>query len=377
MPSSLKGERTEGRPELPVLRLLSQVVGASLCAVCGTCVAVCPEGCLEAGDESPVYLGGCSSCMACVECCSGKELPMPELERHLFGRVRGDEEHLGVYDSAHVGHAVEPHVRRAGTSGGVVTALLTALLHEERVTAALCTVFDEDLPYRPVAAILRDPDAILAAAQSKYALTPQLAALPKARPGDRLAVVGLPCQIAGLRKVSLAGRLRVEVAVTVGLFCLSGFHLDATRFIVEEVMGLSLHDGTSLEYRHGSFPGSPSVTTKTGERRSIPYSEAKQHLRMFRPYRCMVCCDWSAELADLSAGDLWSDPSRRGYTSLLVRTRPGAEALRVAERSGAVYMEPADGALIAQNPGFYYKKHANAVFLREARAHGLPCPTYP
>ncbi|MCL5943037.1 MAG: Coenzyme F420 hydrogenase/dehydrogenase, beta subunit C-terminal domain [Actinobacteria bacterium] len=268
-------------------------------------------------------------------------------------------------------------MRETGTSGGVVTALLGALLAEGYVTAVLATTFDTNLPYRPVPVLLRDWHSVQAAAQSKYALTPQLTALRDARPSDRLAVVGLPCQVAGLRKASLAGHLRQEIVLSVGLFCLSSFHLDATRFIVEQVMGLFLDDVTRLEYRHGPFPGSFSVSTRAGERHSMPYSEAKQYLRMFRPYRCIVCFDWSAELADISAGDLWSDPSRHGYTSLLVRTPGGAKALEIAERLEAVRVEPVGRALIVQNPGFYYKKHGNAVFIRDARRYGLPCPTYP
>lgn len=362
----------------PVERLLAEVVSAGLCARCGTCVAVCPEGCLTpAPDYTPEYGEGCTECSACLDSCPGRELPMARLERHAFGRERAGGDELGSYRTALAGHATDAQTWSRGTSGGVATALLCGLLERGAITAAVVTTFDADRPYSPVATIARGAAAVRAAAQSKYALTPQVAVLRGARPGDRLAFVGLPCQIAGLRKASLAGHNLPAVWLTIGLFCLSNFYLEATTFIIEHVLGLSLESVEQVAYREGPFPGAFVATTRSGERHSLPYPEARAYFRMYRPYRCITCRDWSSELADLSIGDLFGDPERDAHCSVLVRTELGERVVADMVAAGHIYVESLDPAAIARNPGFFYKKRGNKAFIADARAHGLPSPTYP
>ncbi len=362
----------------PVVQdLFDDVVSSGLCARCGTCVAVCCEDCLDVGaDLTPVYVGGCTSCSACVTSCPGRELPMGDLEREAFGRRRVEEDELGVYGEALAAQATDPETRDTGTSGGVVTALLLSLLESDAINGAVVTIFDPERPYLPVAAIARDAEAIKNAAQSKYALTPQVAALRDAQPGDRLAFVGLPCQIAGLRKAAAAGYSPAEISLSVGLFCLSNFYFEATTFIIEEVLGLRLQDVVRLAYREGSFPGAFSVTTRSGTTHEVPYPDARSYLRMYRPYRCITCSDWSSELADLSIGDMYGDPDHKGFSAVLVRSKRGEEALGVLRQHAAVLVEPSDPLIIATNPGFLYKKRGNRAVIVDAREHGLPTPTY-
>ncbi|MHB0981742.1 MAG: Coenzyme F420 hydrogenase/dehydrogenase, beta subunit C-terminal domain [Thermoleophilia bacterium] len=302
---------------------------------------------------------------------------MAELERRAIGRERNEDNELGAYRTALAAHAADPHVRSAGTSGGVVTSLLVGLLEAGAITGAVVTAFEAERPYRPVPTIVRDVASIKKAAQSKYALTPQVAALRDARHDDRLAFVGLPCQVAGLRKAELAGRGLPTVSVIIGLFCLSNFYREATTYIIEHVLGLPLDVVADVAYRDGPFPGAFTVTTNAGSRHHLPYPEARAYFRMYRPYRCITCSDWSAELADISVGDLFGDPSREAYSSVLVRTERGERALAAMVEAGDILVEDGDPDAISRNPGFYYKKRGNASFIADARAHGLPTPTYP
>lgn len=302
---------------------------------------------------------------------------MALLERHVFGRSRAEESELGVYRAALAGHAVDPGMWGAGTSGGVVTALLCGLLEMGAITGAVVTAFDPDRPYSPIATIVRDVATIRSAAQSKYALTPQVAALRGARSSDRLVFVGLPCQIAGVRKASLAGHDLPAVYLTIGLFCLSNFYLEATTFIIEHVLALSLESVERVSYREGPFPGAFVVATHAGARHSLPYPDARAYFRMYRPYRCITCYDWSSELADISIGDLFGDPARDAHCSVLGRTDRGEGIIADMAAAGRIHVEEADPEAIARNPGFFYKKRGNRAFIADARAHGLPSPSYP
>ena len=361
----------------PVRALRRGVINSGLCAVCGTCAAVCPDGSWDFSKGEPEYRGGCSGCGRCLDACPGADLPMAELEQFYFGRERSEGDELGFYRSLHTGYALDDELRAAGTAGGWVTALLCGLLESGRITGAVVTGFSQEEPWRPEAFIARTPEGIRSAAQSKYALTPQNLALLDARHEDRLAVVALPCQVAGIRKAQATGAQLPKIELLLGLYCLSNFLIDATVYLIEGVFGVSMEEVSRVAYREGEFPGNFRVVTREGVQRDLAYPEAKQHLRMYRPYRCTVCYYWSAELADISVGDLWSDPSREAYSSIVVRSAIGEETAGWAGAEGLVYLESLEAALVTDNPGFRYKKRGNAVTIREARRHRLPTPTYP
>jgi len=341
-------------------------------------VAVCPETCLKIQDVEPVLDGDCSDCGACVDSCPGETLPMGRMGQVAFNNKRGSGEELGFFRSLWAGYSRDQAVREAGTSGGLVTQLITDMMENGEIDAALVTGFCENHPWRARPVVVHTPAGVRAHAQSKYTMSAQNAALRDLGKKERVALVGLPCQIAGLRKAQAGGwGLEPDIVLAIGLFCLSNFLPEGTEYMIREVFGVNLEDVERVAYREGEFPGSIVVESKDGSRKSLPYPEAKQHLRPFRPYRCMVCYDWSSELADVSVGDLWSDPEREAHSCAVARSRRGEEILLSAGSAETIHLERIQAHLVTDNPGFRYKKRGNAAFIRHVRQHGLPCPDYP
>src|SRR5581483_9491411 len=114
--------------------------------------------------------------------------------------------------------------------GGAVTALLSALLVAGEIDGALVSKpsADPDEPWKGVATIATTPAEVAASSGSFYNQTMALAALDLSGydlpPKPRLAVVGTPCEVQGLRAMQArrwpTGAHRVDaVVLSIALLC--------------------------------------------------------------------------------------------------------------------------------------------------------------
>lgn len=376
------------------VELQNRVIQRGLCTACGTCAGICIAGAIGWGykdnEPLPELIGSCTGCGLCTIICPGEEVNIPLLEQFVFGRVREEKiPDLGVYRYARAGCAVDRDIRKHGASGGLVTALLIYALEKGLVDCALVAGYRPDQPWRTEAKLAVTRQQLLAAAQSKYACVPVSALLNRAYKEGyrRLAVVGLPCQIHGLRKMQYHGQpayLSRAVVLTVGLFCASQFYFEGTyHLLVEHLKVEKLEDITSLNYRDGDWPGHLTVELKDGRKLLLDRHQYMYHHLMpaYKRDRCEMCVDWSAELADLSVGDYWRPRVREkrdlvGVSSCLVRTPAGEELLEGAEKSGYVETISLKADSLAAGIGYELKKHAAAFRLRQRRHFGWPVPNY-
>jgi Pyruvate/2-oxoacid:ferredoxin oxidoreductase delta subunit len=94
--------------------LLKDVIDAGLCTACGTCVAVCPKESItwDQEQEKAIVSALCkSSCPLCFKVCPGKDIPVPDLEKFIFGRQRSLEDYrehyLGISERCLQGYATD------------------------------------------------------------------------------------------------------------------------------------------------------------------------------------------------------------------------------------------------------------------------------
>ena len=360
------------------LDLLAEVLEPELCARCGGCVAVCPSQLLRlAEDMSPVLqdtvnpLTACGSCNLCVQICPGKSPGTAQSERRLFGRVREPSERwTGIARAFYFVECPDPHIRRHASAGGAGTALLLTALRTGLVDAVVVIGRDPEKPWRSKALITSDEDSVIPSGQSSYCITPNLHELA-ASPYERLALVGLPCEIQALNKMrNLPSPPPVadKVLLTLELACSSSTRVEGTEHIVTELLDVELDDVVKLKYRQGEYPGSFSVTLKDSTTRAIPFWKSVQTFSKFKTFRCRSCPDWWSGLADVSICD--GDPNifktsrnaakSRRCSMVVPRTSQGAALIRQAEDLGLLLVKPAQFDE-AGNMGLQRKRHRSRL----------------
>jgi coenzyme F420 hydrogenase subunit beta len=234
---------------------------------------------------------------------------------------------LGVVRASYSVRAKDPHL--GIQDGGAVSALLVSLLEACVIDGALVSKPSEDpsTPWKGVPTIATNAEEVRAAAGSFYNQTMGLAALDLAAtdvgPNPRIAVVGTPCEVQGLRAMQLrpwsTGAHRVDaVVLTVALLCTKSF--DYESLILRELQA----------ERHVDLARVSKVDITRG-RMIVEYADGAvavdEPVREFHGASlkgCSECSDFLGRAADISMGSVGSDD---GWTSVIVRTPQGRDAL--------------------------------------------------
>jgi coenzyme F420 hydrogenase subunit beta len=372
--------------KLPVEILIETVVETGLCARCGTCVGACSANNLAMEDPLGACLAAaadtCTSCGLCLECCPGASVDFAPLEKALFGDAAPNRL-LGVVRGAYLAHASDAVIRRKGSSGGVVTAMLLDLVGRGEAKGAVLFAPHRKEPWRGWGRIASSAEEIVAAAQSRYHLSPLNTALGEIPgPGGDYAYAGLPCQIHGLRKLQAAGwkRAGLRLSPIIGIYCGNNLYYEATRVMLRKLGVKRPEDLAELSYREGAWPGSFAARTADGAVRAISKLDFNQVIPFYINRRCLFCVDLTNELADLSVGDGWAKEGSGGdgWSVVLIRTETGERAFDRAVRSGVIESEPItlDAAERMHSHAFDLKKTGSFLRLRLWSGWGCAVPRY-
>ena len=369
-------------------RTIEMVVQDGLCTGCGTCSGICPRHAIEmaidlaGGTYRPKILAEeCDLCGLCLQCCPGYSVDFRRLNRDIFGR-QPDDALLGNYIACYTGHAADYELRYNSASGGLVTAVLVFALESGIIDGALVTRMSEDNPLEPHPFLARTIEEIIAAARSKYCPVPANVAIEQIlrEPGS-FAVVGLPCHIQGIRKAEAVDRtLAQKICLHLGVFCGYSPSFRWTEFMLRR-KGIRKDEVAKMDYRSEGWPGKTSIWLRNGRDLSIPYGEAGAAWEFFSPRRCSLCCDHTAELADISFGDAWLPElavDRTGTSVVISRSRQGEALLRKAVAARVLELETTSARKAAQSQkaGLYLKKQVISSSLAFSRALGRRTPDY-
>jgi coenzyme F420 hydrogenase subunit beta len=370
--------------------LRQAVISQQLCARCGICAGVCPCNAIAFDPQNfPILSGECRACGFCAECCPGADVNLPVLAHELSGK-ENTRSPLGHIESAYVAHAADAQTRRAGASGGLITALLLFLLSVGQIDGAIVVEADPDRRHLTRGVLATSPDAIRNAAQSKYCVTPSMAALRDIRTRKgRFAVVASPCQVQGLRKLAhVDSKLFEKIAVIFGICCSCTMSAAGWQEALRAA-GIRREDVARFEFRGGGWPGGMFVRKKDGS--GVPLHPGAAYgtvvnvmFRLFGPERCRLCVDGTAELADLSFGDFWAFDYADEFsrlercTQVFQRTAKGRDILRNAEQAGAVVLHPLPAEKISARTVAMVrgKRSRAAIYMAKRQRRGLLNPDY-
>lgn len=343
--------------------LLKEVVAPGFCLGCGACVASCPFNVLELVDGKPKLIGKCEACEICYAQCP-QTAPDESLQGLVFNET--SEDPLGFYRRAISAKALDGEILARGQDGGLVTSMLAALLERGSIDGAVVVAHQDWLPQPKVAT---SKPELVECAGSKYSRAPVLLGLEDAVELymlERIALVGLPCQIKAFRRMQLdklaVPKLADRVKLCVGLFCMETFTYGPLfKQTMEGQLGLNLKEITKLDIKKGKFliysPGKPP--------KELDLSSMKQ----FVDLPCKLCADFTSELADISVGSIGSP---LGCSTALLRTEAGAKAFEAASGSLSIKREP-NLDLVRRTSA--HKKKLAASEVEQRRKSGQPLPS--
>ena len=337
-------------PEKPQwAELFTEVVTSGLCTGCAACVVVCPYDVLEYDDSDGRYkpfhvdadggpdncTHGVKGCTLCTRACPRFRTWEPEIDNHLFGRERTDEEVAGVSLEIVLARATDPEVHVLGQDGGLVSALLIWALEHDMIDAALVSALEGDgTTWKAIPAVARNREDVLATAGSRYTYSANTLAYAEAIEGgaERIALVGMGCQASAppVMAARRAGKVARRFTLNIGLLCSKTFDDAIFPELFEARYGLPRQDIVKMNIK-GVF----QVWMRDGSYHEVPLKEAHAWTRE----GCTSCPDFAAEHADISTGGIGAF---NDWTLTMIRTERGREVFSAMVEAGAIETRPID-----------------------------------
>ncbi|MEL6380475.1 MAG: Coenzyme F420 hydrogenase/dehydrogenase, beta subunit C-terminal domain [Pseudomonadota bacterium] len=264
---------------------------------------------------------------ACGRACQFIDPDYPRLERAVHGRTRvarpGDERFFGVTRQM-LRARIEPGKKGAQWSG-ITTTLGEELLKHDLVDAILTVAPHKDDRWRPEPVLITDANDMARVRGMRMGYAPLLALLDraKARGFERLAVIGIPCQVYALR--ALETELGFSRLFVIGTPCsdnttTQNFHTFLSKLSTapETITYLEFRADYQVELRF------QDGRTQLIPFLKLPLSDLPPN---FFPLTCKTCVDYTNSLADITIGYMGGD----GDQWLIVRNDRGAELLSLLE----------------------------------------------
>ena len=252
------------------------------------------------GDKGicPVNIDG--RCGLCALVC-------PRLNRE-YTSCNSEEEVIGNYTTTLAARTTDQALREKAQDGGLVSGILKWGLVSNKWSSFVGYTHDKNWHIFP--RVVTESDEVTETCGSKYTYTSIIDGLSRLyRSGlasKPFAIVGLPCHIAAIRKL--------EEFSYEGLI---------EKKLIKE-MEIPITEVHKMDIRKGLF----TIEMKSGAIHQVPIKE----LQKYGHNGCNTCCDFSAELADISVGGLGIS----GWTIALIRTEVGEEVMKAACSDGLI-----------------------------------------
>ena len=314
--------------------LMDEIVDSGKCVGCASCVTICPVDVFDYVDERPIDTRT-DACVLCVDVCPVLRPTDADLPAALRFRSPMADDGYGSYSYGVYSRATDPAIRKHAQDGGMVSAVLIHGLESGSLNGAVLGDVMPDNRQIGRHKLATDRTGVLACAASRYTYSPNTLALQEAMELDAkpLAVVGVPCQIDGVRlqqhssiRLEMANWYRDNIALTIGLFCSEAFTHESIDRLAEII------DVEPSTIQNINIKGKVIIRLDGGE---TVTSSLKQYQQWARS-ACLYCLDYGAENADIGAGGIGLD----GWTYTLIRTEAGHAAFQAAVDDGWLETRP-------------------------------------
>ena len=301
------------------------VIDADRCVQCGVCVAACPTDSIGIGeDDLPELVKMCTGCSLCWDFC-----PRGGLQYESTWKITGNSNGDSIEGMGHVEESYTARVRQridGVQDGGFVSALLISLLEAGEIDGALLARESETERWKGEAFLATTPEEVRLCAGSFYNQTLALGHVDlkdyDLPPNPRIAVVGTPCEIEGIKAMQARpwtwGSSQVEaITLTIALLCTKSFNYE--KLMLEEIRD---QRGVDLDCvgRVDIIRGKMIVQDLEG---TTIFEEPIRDFHGAALKGCDECADFMGHAADISVGSVGSAD---GYSSVLLRSEEGIVA---------------------------------------------------
>jgi coenzyme F420 hydrogenase subunit beta len=301
------------------------VIDADRCVQCGVCVAACPTDSIGIGeDDLPELVKMCTGCSLCWDFC-----PRGGLQYESTWKITGGSNGKSIEGMGHVEESYTARVRKridGVQDGGFVSALLISLLEAGEIDGALLARESATERWKGEAFLATTPEEVRACAGSFYNQTLALGHVDfdghDLPPNPRIAVVGTPCEIEGIKAMQARpwtwGSSKVEaITLTIALLCTKSFNYE--KLMLEEIRDKRSVDLDSVG-RVDVIRGKMIVQDLEG---ATIFEEPIRDFHGAALKGCDECADFMGHAADISVGSVGSAD---GYSSVLLRSEEGLAA---------------------------------------------------
>ena len=261
----------------------------------------------------------------CGRACQFIDPQYETLEKQIHGQSRSlennDQLFFGIYRKMYRASLRKPLEGAQWT--GITTTVATKLLEQDQVDAVLTMASDPTDFWRPVPVLITDAKQMNQARGMRMGYAPLLALLDRAKERNyqRLAVIGIPCQVYALR--ALEKELQLKKLYVIGTPCSDNTSTENFHEFLK-LIDTNPDDITYLEFRADYHV---EIRYRDGKQRAIPFLMLPlSKLRPdFFPLTCRTCVDYTNALSDLTVGYMGGS----GEQWLIVRNQQGEDLLNL------------------------------------------------
>ncbi|MFN5447858.1 MAG: Coenzyme F420 hydrogenase/dehydrogenase, beta subunit C-terminal domain [Burkholderiales bacterium] len=247
----------------------------------------------------------------------------PRMEEQVHGRARresqGDERFFGPYQILYRASLRNPLPGAQWT--GITTRIAERLFEEKMVDAVLTMAPDPNDAWRPVPVLVRSKEGLTNCRGMRMGYAPLLSLIePAIAQGvERLAVIGIPCQVYALR--ALERELKLKKLYVIGTPCSD--NTTTERF--HEFLKLLSPAPETITYLEFCADYHVEIRFRDGSKKRIPFLllPLSKLPSDFFPLTCRTCVDYTNVLSDITVGYMGGE----GAQWLIVRNDAGMELL--------------------------------------------------
>lgn len=340
---------------------LKYVIDNQLCLGCGLCEAICGSCKMELDETTGYYKPSFSEITQEELLCISRSCPSinVENEKHLSSKVWGDL--LNLYEAS----SVNKEIRKAASSGGVVTEVCSYLLETHIVDAILHVGLVEGSCLYNELKVSKTPCDVLKNAASRYAPALTLNKIINILDNSDAiyAFVGKPCDIVGVKNlIKVYPKYKNRIVFFISIFCAGMPSYNGTLELLKKSFNKS--KPIKIVYRGDGWPGFFKVDYSSGEAFKVSYNESWGNvLNRYLPFRCKICPDGIGLFADISVGDAWHTldgypdfSEREGQSFVMIRTLLGQKIFNLMLESDRLVYRFLDMNEISKMQYYQYQR---------------------